>query len=416
MNYVVDTSVLLSDPKAIQKLSHCYLIIPVVVLKELENKRNHPELGYVARSVLRTLEECRLQTGTLQEPTFFEEGGCVRVELNHSDEAGLPEHLKDGSNDSRILAVALNLSKEKSVRLLTKDLPLRLHAASVGLIAEDYDFDAVKAVKQPELLTVNQELMETLYGKGFVASPIEYLANTPVIVTTEDNQSALAYGNNETLRLVKTFRPYGLTPKNAMQTFALDALNNDNIGIVSIGGLAGSGKTVMALAVGLEAVQKRRYNRVVVFRPVYSVGGQDLGFLPGTAEEKMAPWSDAVYDAMEAFMRPNEIESAKRQRQIEVLPLTHIRGRTLSNSFIIIDEAQNLDLMVLVTAMSRLGENSKIVLTHDVNQRDNLRVGKHDGVAQVIAKLSGNELFAHVSLHRSERSKVAQLVAESFDL
>lgn len=416
MHYVLDTSILLSDPKAIQKLASYNLVIPIIVLKELETKRSHPELGYAARSALRLLEDCRKKTGRLDRETFFDEGGSIRVELNHRDDSSLPGHLKDNSNDSRILAVAYNLSKEQPVTLLAKDLPLRLHAASIGLDADDFDFEKILEIKQPDKIELNPNEIDELYEKGSLNLDLDFNENAPVLATSPFGQSALALARNGKLEVIRSNKPYGLAPKNAMQTFALHALADDSISIVSLGGLAGSGKTVMALASGLEAVQRRNYNKVIVFRPIYSVGGQDLGFLPGTAEEKMAPWAEAVYDAMQAFMRPNEIENCKRQRQIEVLPLTHIRGRTISNSFIIIDEAQNLDLMVLVTALSRLGHGSKIVLTHDLNQRDNLRVGKHDGIAKVISKLSSSNLFCHISLNKSERSAVAQLIADNFEI
>ena len=174
---------------------------------------------------------------------------------------------------------------------------------------------------------------------------------------------------------------------------------------------------MLALAAGLEAVLERRTHRkIMIFRPLYAVGGQELGFLPGTEEEKMRPWTDAVSDALEAIANENVYEEVRRQNLIEVLPLTYIRGRTLSDAFVIIDEAQNLERSVLLTALSRLGNGSRVVLTHDVAQRDNLRVGRHDGIASVVATLRGHELFAHVALSRSERSAIAALVSDALDL
>ena len=183
-----------------------------------------------------------------------------------------------------------------------------------------------------------------------------------------------------------------------------------------MGGPAGTGKSVLALAAGLDAVlEKQTHRKVMIFRPLYAVGGQDLGFLPGTEEEKMRPWTDAVHDALDAIATPNAIEEIVRQELIEVLPLTYIRGRTLSDSFVIIDEAQNLERSVLLTALSRLGEGSRVVLTHDVAQRDNLRVGRFDGISSVIASLRGHPLFAHISLTTSERSEIAALVSTALD-
>ena len=204
--------------------------------------------------------------------------------------------------------------------------------------------------------------------------------------------------------------------RSAEQRIAIDLLTDAEIGIVSLGGNAGTGKSVLALAAGLEAVlEARTHKRVVVFRPLYSVGGQELGFLPGTEAEKMSPWAAAVIDALESVMSHEVIDEVTRRGLLEVLPLTHIRGRSLTDSFVVIDEAQNLERSVLLTALSRLGRGSRVVLTHDVAQRDNLRVGRHDGVVSVIEALKGHPLFAHITLTRSERSAIAALVTDLLD-
>jgi PhoH-like ATPase len=200
--------------------------------------------------------------------------------------------------------------------------------------------------------------------------------------------------------------------RSAEQRLAIDLLADPSIGIVSLGGRAGTGKSVLALAAGLEAVvEQRTQRRIVVFRPIYAVGGQELGYLPGSETEKMSPWAAAVFDAMESVMGSEVIAHVQSRNQLEVLPLTHIRGRTLTDTFVIIDEAQNLERGVLLTALSRLGEGSRVVLTHDVAQRDNLRVGRHDGIVSVIETLKGHPLFAHLTLARSERSPIAALVS-----
>jgi len=188
------------------------------------------------------------------------------------------------------------------------------------------------------------------------------------------------------------------------------------VGIVSLGGNAGTGKSVLALAAGLDAVLERRtHKRILVFRPLFAVGGQDLGFLPGDKDEKMGPWAAAVFDALESIAGPEVVDEVVSRNLLEVLPLTHIRGRSLTDTFVVIDEAQNLERPVLLTALSRLGEGSRVVLTHDVAQRDNLRVGRHDGIASVIAAMCGHPLFAHVTFTRSERSAVAALVTSLLD-
>lgn len=423
MIYIVDTNVFLSDPKALQRLEGKQIVIPLVVLTELESKRNHPELGYQARCALRQLEQIRKDTGSLTEACTNSAGGSVRVELNHIEDSDLPKILKTAEADNRILAVASNLASEgNQVTLLTKDLPLRLKAAVAGIEAQDYNIDEQVDADWGGIvnLQIQNESMDDFedYGSIYLEESEQYPINTGIILRTADRRSAIGRINRAgEIQDITSKKLFDLEPRNAEQAISMDLLADDNVGIVSLGGLAGSGKTVMALAAGLDGViRRRKYDRVIVFRPIYSVGGQELGFLPGTAEEKMAPWTAAVTDAMESFMKKNIIADAQRMRQIEVLPLTHIRGRTLSNSYVIIDEAQNLDLMVLVTALSRMGRGSKVVLTHDVNQRDNLRVGKYDGIARVISTLSDSDLFAHVSLVKSERSPIAELVSSSFDL
>lgn len=422
MYHVVDTSVILSDPKALERLGDKNVILPLVVLTELEAKRTHPELGYPARMALRYLEQLRKDNPSLTESIPTPAGGSIRVEINHVDDSNLPTVLKTAENDNRILAVASNLGREgHEVVLLTKDLPLRLKASIAGIGANDFDYESSVDADWGGILTlkVDGDVIDQIYhdGKVWIDETEVEPIHSGIILKSNENQSALGKIDREgNVRLIKDRKPMGLESKNAGQAIALELLSDPSIGIVSLGGLAGSGKTVMALAAGIAAVKdpSSKIKKMVVFRPVTAVGNQDLGFLPGTAEEKMAPWSAAVYDALESFMKPNEIRDMRAQ--IEVLPLTHIRGRTLKDTFVVIDEAQNLDIMTLVTALSRLGEGSRVVLTHDVSQRDNLRVGKYDGIARVISTLSESDLFAHISLEKSERSAIAELVASSFDL
>lgn len=370
---------------------------------------------------LRYLESLRKAHGSLTEAIPTLDGGSIRVEINHVDDSDLPIVLKTAENDNRILAVASNLAKEgNAVTLLTKDLPLRLKASIAGISADDFDYESQVDADWVGFTTVkvDAEIIDQIYHDGKVwLDETEIMPIHTGIILKAGQKSALARIRRDGyVTLIKDRKPMGLEGKSAGQTIALDLLSDPSIGIVSLGGLAGSGKTVMALAAGVAAVKdsSTKAKKLIVFRPVTAVGNQDLGFLPGTAEEKMAPWAAAVYDALESFMKPNEIRDMRAQ--IEVLPLTHIRGRTLKDAFVVIDEAQNLDIMTLVTALSRLGEGSRVVLTHDVSQRDNLRVGKYDGIARVISTLSDSDLFAHITLDKSERSAVAELIASSFDL
>jgi PhoH-like ATPase len=223
---------------------------------------------------------------------------------------------------------------------------------------------------------------------------------------------------DKSVRLVRGDRDaFGLRGRSAEQRIALDLLLDPEVGIVSIGGRAGTGKSALALCAGLEAVMERRLHRkVVVFRPLYAVGGQELGYLPGSEQEKMSPWAQAVFDTLGALVAPEVVEEIMARGMLEVLPLTHIRGRSLHDAFVIVDEAQSLERNVLLTVLSRIGANSRVVLTHDVAQRDNLRVGRHDGVVAVVETLKGHPLFAHVTLTRSERSPIAALVTEMLEV
>ena len=222
---------------------------------------------------------------------------------------------------------------------------------------------------------------------------------------------------DKSVRLVRGDREaFGVRGRSAEQRVAVELLLDPEVGIVSLGGRAGTGKSALALCAGLEAVLERRtQKKVVVFRPLYAVGGQELGYLPGDAAEKMGPWAQAVFDTLGALVAPDVVEEVLARGLLEVLPLTHIRGRSLHDAFVIVDEAQSLERGVLLTVLSRLGQGSRVVLTHDVAQRDNLRVGRHDGVAAVIEALKGHPLFAHVTLTRSERSPIAALVTEMLE-
>ena len=271
---------------------------------------------------------------------------------------------------------------------------------------------------------VEQDVLDTLFGGGTV-DPVEYgmdeLAELPChtgLRLLAGSSSALGrITADKRVRLVRGDREaFGLHGRSAEQRVALDLLLDPDVGIVSLGGRAGTGKSALALCAGLEAVMERRQHRkVVVFRPVYAVGGQDLGYLPGSESEKMQPWAQAVFDTLGALVSQDVLDEVFDRGMLEVLPLTHIRGRSLHDSFVIVDEAQSLERNVLLTVLSRLGTASRVVLTHDVAQRDNLRVGRHDGVSAVIEKLKGHPLFAHVTLTRSERSPIAALVTEMLE-
>ena len=423
---MLDTSVLLADPLAILRFEEHEVVLPVVVITELEGKRAHPELGYFARQALRLLDDLRVQYGRLDEPLPVGEvnghAGTVRVELNHTDPAVLPPGFRLGDNDTRILAVARNLAAGGAdVTLVSKDLPMRVKASAVGLAAEEYrGTGAVESgwTGMAEL-AVAGELVDEMYdGEGIDLAEARELPCHTGLVLVSDRGSALGRVTPEKrVRLVRGDRDaFGLHGRSAEQRVALELLLDPDVGIISLGGRAGTGKSALALCAGLEAVMERRQHRkVVVFRPLYAVGGQDLGYLPGSEAEKMNPWAQAVFDTLGALVTSDVVEEIMDRGMLEVLPLTHIRGRSLHDAFVIVDEAQSLERNVLLTVLSRVGQGSRVVLTHDVAQRDNLRVGRHDGVASVIEALKGHPLFAHVTLTRSERSPIAALVTEMLE-
>jgi PhoH-like ATPase len=442
--HVLDTSVLLSDPKAIFRFAEHDVVLPIVVITELEAKRHHPELGYFARSALRLLDDLRIAHGGLDTPIpLGTDGGSLRVELGRTDPGALPEGFRLGDNDTRILAVAANLAAAGAdVTVVSKDLPMRVKASAVGLRAEEYRAELAvdSGWTGMDELDVTEQQMATLWERESLAlADLETGEEGPAIgadvapggplrgrslpchtglVVRSSRGSALGRVTpDKHVQLVRGDQDaFGLHGRSAEQRIAIDLLLDPEIGIVSLGGRAGTGKSALALCAGLEAVLERRQHRkVMVFRPLYAVGGQELGYLPGSEAEKMNPWAQAVFDTLGALVSKEVVEEIMDRDILEVLPLTHIRGRSLHDAFVIVDEAQSLERNVLLTVLSRIGESSRVVLTHDVAQRDNLRVGRHDGVAAVIEALKGHPLFAHVTLTRSERSPVAALVTELFE-
>ena len=419
--FVLDTSVLLSDPGALARFAEHEVVLPLVVVSELEGKRDHPELGWFARQALRMLDDLRIEHGRLDHPIPIAQG-TLRVELNHVDTSVLPAGVRGTDGDSRILAVAANLAAEgASVVLVSKDLPLRVKAASIGLTAQEYRAElAVNCgwTGMDELEVAGFEL-DLLYADGRLdlESARELPTHTGLVLLSERGSGLGRVAPDKSVRLVRGDRDaFGVHGRSAEQRVAIDLLLDPEVGIISLGGRAGTGKSALALCAGLESVLERRaHKKVVVFRPLYAVGGQDLGYLPGDSAEKMGPWAQAVFDTLGALVAPEVVEEVMARGLLEVLPLTHIRGRSLHDSFVIVDEAQSLERGVLLTVLSRLGQGSRVVLTHDVAQRDNLRVGRHDGVAAVIEALKGHPLFAHVTLTRSERSPIAALVTEMLE-
>ena len=420
--YILDTSVLLSDPKALFRFKEQSVVIPIIVINELEKKRHDPEIGYFSRQTLRFLDDLRSQHERLDFPIEVGEGGTLRVELNHIDQSVLPVGFQLGDNDSRILAVAFNLANEgHDVTVVSQDLPMRVKVAALGMRAEEYrnNMAVDSGWTGVSELAISPEEMAKFYDEEVLKTKEvkDMPANTALIVTSARGQALGRVTGEKTVKMVRGDRDvFGVHGRSAEQRLAIDLLLDPEVGIVSLGGRAGTGKSALALCAALEAVLERRaHKKIMVFRPIYAVGGQDIGFLPGTENEKMNPWGQAIFDTLGALVSKEVIDHVVERGILEVLPLTHIRGRSLHDAFVIVDEAQSLERNVLLTVLSRIGQNSKVVLTHDVAQRDNLRVGRHDGIAAVIEALKGQSLFGHITLTRSERSAIAALVTDLLD-
>ena len=423
---MLDTSVLLADPAALRRFHEHEVVLPVVVITELEGKRHHPELGFFARSALRLLDELRVPHGRLDEAVpVGDEGGTVRVELNHTDPQSLPSGFRLGDNDTRILAVARNLANEgHDVTLVSKDLPMRIKASAVGLDAEEYRAEA------------DQRLRHRLHRHGrarrdrrptstssttTAASSSRRRATCPATPgwccsPTAVRRSAGSGPTSRSTWSAATARRSASTagpPSSGSRSRCCSTPRSASCR--SAAAPAPASRRWRCAPGSRRCMERRQHQKVVVFRPLYAVGGQELGYLPGSESEKMSPWAQAVFDTLGAVTSRDVIEEVLDRGMLEVLPLTHIRGRSLHDAFVIVDEAQSLERNVLLTVLSRIGANSKVVLTHDVAQRDNLRVGRHDGVVAVVEKLKGHPLFAHVTLTRCERSPIAALVTEMLE-
>jgi PhoH-like ATPase len=419
---VLDTSVLLSAGRtALYSFGADNVVLPLVVVRELESKRNDPDLGLASRSVLRALDKLRSE-GDLREGVSLGEGyGSLRIETNHIQD--VPHELASyPSNDSRIITVAhnLDLDIEDDVVLISKDIPLKIMADIVGVKTADFVPANISGeyIDDTEIVIVPSWIVDDVHEHGTVKMDLDIPRNVGLILRSEENPKHTAMvisGPNYSFNKVRSHNVSGLESRSAEQALAIDYLMDDGVKIVSLGGRAGTGKTTLALAAGIEQVNKGLYKKIIVFRSMHAVGGEELGFLPGTEAEKLDPWTAAIYDSLGSFLTKDQIQKLKTKQAIEVLPLTHIRGRTFNNAFILLDESQNLERSTILTALSRLGKNSKAVMSWDVSQRDNFRVGRHDGVYEVTSRLLGERLFAHTSLKKSERSDVAELVSRVLD-
>ncbi len=431
--YILDTNVLLHDPSALFKFEDNDVVIPITVIEEIDRfKKDLSETGRNARQVSRFLDSLR-STSHLVEGVTLDSGGMLKVVLYTEDALkGLPPELRVDQGDNRILAVAMRLKKECDcpVIFVTKDTNLRIKSDAIGLKAEDYASDKVSIedlYSGTVEVTVDGDEVDRFYGQGYLDLEGDYLPNQCITLVEATNPSHTGIGryNGSLKRVQPLIRPpkdgvWGIHPRNREQQFALDLLLNDDIQLVTLVGKAGTGKTLLAIAAGLfKSADEGTFSRLLVSRPIFPLG-RDLGFLPGDVEEKLAPWMQPIFDNVDLLLSGVE-ERGKRKRGykelvdmglLEIEPLTYIRGRSIPNQYMIVDEAQNLTPHEIKTIITRAGEGTKIVLTGDPYQIDNPYVdSSSNGLTYTVEKFKGQDIAGHVTLSKGERSPLAELAA-----
>lgn len=436
--YVLDTNVLLQDPYSIFSFQDNEVVIPAVVLEEVDSKKRYmDEIGRNARQVSRLIDGLR-QTGKLHEKIPLENGGALRIELNHRSFHQLQEIFVEKTNDNRILAVAKNLSLEeeakkkgKQVILVSKDALVRVKADAIGLYSEDFLNDRV--IENEHIYTgilevfIDMDLLNRFYEKGELSlsevTNHTVFSNQFIIIKDSHGSSASALGIvHEREKKVKKLifnheHIWGIRPRNVQQTMAMELLLRKDLPLVTLIGKAGTGKTLLALASGLMQLEDYGdYKKLLIAKPIVPVG-KDIGFLPGEKEEKLRPWMQPIYDNLEYLFnakKPGELDAILAgMGSIEVEALTYIRGRSIPDQFIIIDEAQNLTKHEIKTILTRVGERSKIVLMGDPEQIDHPYLDAYNnGLTYVVEKFKSQQVSGHVKLFKGERSGLAQLAAD----
>ncbi|WP_430493863.1 PhoH family protein [Rossellomorea marisflavi] len=436
--YVLDTNVLLQDPQAIFSFQDNEVVIPAVVLEEVDSKKRYmDEVGRNARHVSKLIDQLR-QDGKLHEKIPLYTGGSIRIELNHRSFQQLQDIFVEKTNDNRIIAVAKNLSLEeeaktdgKTVILVSKDTLVRVKADAIGLIAEDFLSDRVVEVNDVytgfEEVYVDKEVLDRYYEKGELSltdvsghrlHPHEFIILKDALGSSA---SALGRVDQQGQKLRKLVydqeHMWGIKARNVQQLMATELLLRDDISLVTMIGKAGTGKTLLALAAGLLQTEDfHKFNKLLVARPIVPVG-KDIGYLPGEKQEKLRPWMQPIFDNLEYLFnvkKPGELDDILAgMASIEVEALTYIRGRSIPDQFIIIDEAQNLTKHEVKTILTRVGERSKIVLMGDPAQIDHPYLDEYNnGLTYVVEKFKDQQIAGHVRLMKGERSGLAQLAAD----
>jgi PhoH-like ATPase len=442
-SYVLDTCVLLADPHALHRFEEHQVVLPLVVVEELDRQKTRmDEVGRNARAALRAIEALRERSGTgLREPVGLPSGGTLRVEGNHVDTA-LPAYLDPSKPDHRILAVALALGGT----LVTKDGALRIKGSQLGVPVEDYRADTVQVDERYTgiaELGVDSGTLDALHRDGKArlarqAAGEDLWLNQCLVLRAGRSSSGLARvvelnpeGDAVVQRVGGNPRAFGVSPRDVRQTFALDLLTDHSVPCVSLMGMAGTGKTFLALAAGLEqVVEARGYRRLSVYRPLVAVGRQEVGYLPGDLDEKLQPWMAAVHDNLYSLFRQEDpsgswnvndhrqvqgaVDALLERGQLEMAAITYLRGRSITDEFVIVDEAQNLELPTLKVILTRMAAGSKVVFCGDLSQVDNPYISPFGGMAALIEKLKGTALFGHVTMAKGVRSPLAELAATTF--
>jgi len=428
--FVLDTCVLLADPQSPLRFDENDVVLPLVVIEELDRKKTRlDEVGANARAAIRLIEELGAsRRGGLREPVPLPGGGTLRIELNGITSERLPAALDPQTPDHRILATCLNLVEERPAVLVTKDAALRIKGAQLGVAVQDYRADTVPVEQLHSGLAehlTEGEVIDRLFDQGKIElEGVEAEVNQFLILRAGASRSALArvIQSDPTViveRVPTHVRAFGVEPKNVRQTVALHQLLDPEIPAVSVMGMAGTGKTFLALAAALEQVlEQSRYRRVSVYRPLVAVGRQEVGYLPGDLNEKLAPWMAAVHDNLYALFSDagvdgarNAIEELVDRGELEMAAVTYLRGRSITGEFVIIDEAQNLELPTLKVILTRMSRDSKVVFCGDLSQVDNPYISPFGGMAALIEKFKGSPLFGHITLERSVRSPLAEMAA-----
>jgi PhoH-like ATPase len=428
--FVLDTCVLLADPRSALRFDEHDVVIPLVVVEELDRKKTRlDEVGANARAAIRLLEELGAsRDGGLREPVALPGGGSLRIELNGIASERLPKVLDPTTPDHRILATCLNLPESDHPVLVTKDAALRIKGAQLGVPVQDYRADTVPVEQlhsgvvefRTDGVTIDQ-----LFTEGKIElTGVDALVNQFVVLREGTSRSALArvVQSEPTLvveRVPTHVKAFGVEPKNLRQTVALHQLLDPDIPAVSMMGMAGTGKTFLALAAALEQVlEQGRYRKVSVYRPLIAVGRQEVGYLPGDLSEKLAPWMAAVHDNLFALFSDAGVDGARHaieelvdRNELEMAAVTYLRGRSITGEFVIIDEAQNLELSTLKVILTRMSRDSKVVFCGDLSQVDNPYISPFGGMAALIEKFKGSPLFGHITLERSVRSPLAEMAA-----